>query len=205
MNRHRGLSVFNLDCLYVDCDLQTYIPIYYFFKFLAHCDIDQSRSPQSEKSAQNDSSRHSTTSGRKDTKYKLLYVSKRRGGGLHAQDSSSTSDGLNNPNGSTTSGKCVLSTKSCPPTQSTTTTQNNGGSSAAPPPKQNKTTDEFQFRSAQQSVEQQRELILNSNSKEVGNGSRQQRRKIITLNGFSKKSQKNLQFPNSNNGAESIF
>ena len=173
-----------------------------FKNFLAHCDIDQSRSPQSEKSAQNDSSRHSTTSGRKDTKYKLLYVSKRRGGGggLHAQDSSSTSDGLNNLNGSTTSGKCVLSTKSCPPTQSTTTTQNNGGSSA-PPPKQNKTTDEFQFRSAQQSVEQ-RELISNSNSKGVGNG----RRKIITpLKGFSKKAQKNLQFPNSNNGAESIF
>ena len=174
----------------------------FFKKSLAHCDIDQSRSPQSEKSAQNDSSRHSTTSGRKDTKYKLLYVSKRRGGGggLHAQDSSSTSDGLNNLNGSTTSGKCVLSTKSCPPTQSTTTTQNNGGSSA-PPPKQNKTTDEFQFRSAQQSVEQ-RELISNSNSKGVGNG----RRKIITpLKGFSKKAQKNLQFPNSNNGAESIF
>ena len=169
----------------------------FFKKSLAHCDIDQSRSPQSEKSAQNDSSRHSTTSGRKDTKYKLLYVSKRRG---PAQDSSSTSDGLNNLNSSTTSGKCVLSTKSCPPTQSTTTTQNNGGSSA-PPPKQNKTTDEFQFRSAQQSVEQ-RELISNSNSKGVGNG----RRKIITpLKGFSKKAQKNLQFPNSNNGAESIF
>ena len=180
--------------------------MYYFVHFLANCDIDQSRSPQSEKSAQNDSSRHSTTSGRKDTKYKLLYVSKRRGGGgggLHAQDSSSTSDGLNNLNGSTTSGKCVLSTKSCPPTQSITTTQNNGGSSA-PPPKQNKNADEFQFRSAQQSVEQ-RELISNSNSKEVGNGSRQQRRKIITLNGFSKKAQKNLQFPNSNNGAESIL
>ena len=179
--------------------------MYYFVHFLANCDIDQSRSPQSEKFAQKDSSRHSTTSGRKDTKYKLLYVSKRRGGGggLHAQDSSSTSDGLNNLNGSTTSGKCVLSTKSCPPTQSTTTTQNNGGSSA-PPSKQNKNADEFQFRSAQQSVEQ-REVISNSNSKVVGKGSRQQRRKIITLNGFSKKAQMNLQFPNSNNGAESIL
>ena len=156
-------------------------------------DIDQSRSPQSEKSAQKDiSSRHSTsTSGRKDTKYKLLYVSKRRGGG-HAQDSSSTSDGLNNLDSG--NGKCVVSTKSCPPTQSTTT--QNGGSS---PPKQNKNADEFQFRSAQQ-----REVISAEKSNFKGGMSRQQWRNLITLKGFSKKAQNN-QFPNSNNGAESIL
>ena len=154
-------------------------------------DIDQSRSPQSEKSAQKDiSSRRSTTSGRKDTKYKLLYVSKRRGGG-HAQDSSSTSDGLNNLDSG--NGKCVVSTKSCPPTQSTTT--QNGGSS---PPKQNKNADEFQFRSAQQ-----REVISAEKSNSKGGLSRQQRRNLITLKGFSKKAQN--KFPNSNNGAESIL
>ena len=161
--------------------------MYYFVHFLANCDIDQSRSPQSENSAQKDSSRHPTTSGRKDnTKYKLLYVSKRRG---PAQDSSSTSDGLNNLGGS---GKCVVSTKSCPPTQSTTT--QNGSS----PPKHNKNADEFQFRSAQQ-----REVISAEKSNSKGGLSRQQRRNLITLKGFSKKAQN--KFPNSNNGAESIL
>ena len=161
--------------------------MYYFVHFLANCDIDQSRSPQSEKSAQNDSSRHSTTSGRKDTKYKLLYVSKRRG---PAQDSSSTSDGLNNLGGS---GKCVVSTKSCPPTQSTTT--QNGSS----PPKHNKNADEFQFRSAQQTVE--RGVI----SAEKSNSKGKSRQRNIILKGFSKKAQNTNQFPNSNNGAESIL
>ena len=74
------------------------------------------------------------------------------------------------------------------------------------PPKQNKNADEFQFRSAQQNpVEHQREVISTekSNSK-VGGMSRQQRRNLITLKGFSKKAQNN-QFPNSNNGAESIL
>ena len=149
--------------------------------------MDQSRSPQSEKSAQKDSSRHSTTSGRKDTKYKLLYVSKRRG---PAQDSSSTSDGLNNLGGN---GKCVVSTKSCPPTQSTTT--QNG----SPPKHNNKNADEFQFRSAQQTFE--RGVI----SAEKSNSKGKSRQRNIILKGFSKKAQNTNQFPNSNNGAESIL
>ena len=152
--------------------------------------MDQSRSPQSEKSAQKDSSRHPTTSGRKDnTKYKLLYVSKRRG---PAQDSSSTSDGLNNLGGS---GKCVVSTKSCPPTQSTTT--QNGS-----PPKHNKNADEFQFRSAQQTVERG---VISAEKKSNSKGNKSRQRRNIILKGFSKKAQNTNQFPNSNNGAESIL
>ena len=70
------------------------------------------------------------------------------------------------------------------------------------PPKQNKNADEFQFWSAQQNPVEQSEVISAEKSNSKG-GSRHQRRNIITLKGFSKKAQN--QFPNSNNGAESIL